>query len=285
MILSPAYVFAAEQEAKVVATIGDKVFTTADFQRWMELNTKEGQKAIAADNKKKANMLNQIITAMVIADVARKEGFDKRPDIAEKMQMVTNNFLTLEYLDKVVSAKVEPTEEEINQYYTENSQRFHMREQVRARHILIKTDAEMDDAAKAEARKKAEELLAQVRAGSDFAALAHEHSEDPMSRERGGDLGLFSRGRMVTEFETAAFSMQPGETSEIVETKFGYHIIRIEERQQGKVKPLAEVREMIVTTLSREKKREAVDKFVQQAMQDARAEVDVRALLGPDPHL
>jgi len=285
MLFSPVLLYATEKETKVVARIGDMQFTTSDFQRWMELNPEEKQKTIEADSKKKANMLTQIITSMVIADVARKAGFDKRPDIMEKKKFVVNGFLTREYLERVVASGVSVSEEDIKKYYEENSERFSLREQVRARHILIRVNAQMDEAAKLAARKKAAELLAQVGAGSDFATLAQDHSEDMMSRNRGGDLGMFGHGQMVPEFETAAFALQPGETSDIVETKYGYHIIRVEERQEDSVKPLEEVRQMIEPTLLSEKKREAVDKFIQQAMQDAKAEVDTEALLGPVPDI
>jgi peptidyl-prolyl cis-trans isomerase C len=239
--------------------------------------------AISADDEKKATMLQQIIRSMVIADVARKEGFDRRPDIMEKKEFVINGFLTREYLERIVAGGVSLSEDDIRKYYEENIERFQLQEQVRARHILIRVNEQMDDAAKKQARTKAEDLLAQVRGGSDFVALAQEYSEDLSSKNRGGDLGMFGRGRMVPEFEAAAFGLQPGQTSDIVETSYGYHIIKVEERQEGSVKPFDEVREMIETTLTSEKKREAIDNFIQQAMQDAKAEVDTEALLGPVP--
>lgn len=278
ILFLPAFLHASAEKAKVIARIGDRVYTTEDFQRWMELNPEDRQEAVAADDKKKAGMLNQIITNMVIADVARKQKFDRQSDIKEKMKYVINGFLTLEYIERVVAAGVSLTEEEIKNYYEENINKFSKPEEVRARYIMIKVDAEMDETAKQDARKKAEEILNQVRNGSDFAALAKEHSDDQTSRSRGGYLGWFGRGSMLPEFEAAAFALQSGETSEIVETSRGYYLIKVEERKEGEVKPLEEVRQMIETPLLIEKKREAINNFVQQAMQDAGAEVYVEAL-------
>jgi len=285
MLFLPAFLQASDEEAKVIARIGDRVYTTDDFQRWMELNPEDRQEAVAADDQKKAGMLNQIITNMVIADVARKQEFDRKPDIMEKMKYVINGFLTLEYIERVVAAEVSLTEEEIKNYYEENIARFSTQEQVRARYIMIKIDAEMDNSAKQDARKKAEEILTRVHNGGDFAALAKEYSEDQASRNRGGYMGWFGRGSMLPEFEAAAFALHSGETSEIVETSRGYYLIKVEERREGEVKPLEDVREMIEGPLLVEKKRETIKNFVQQAMQDARAEVYVEALQGQAPEV
>ncbi|MEN8729439.1 MAG: peptidylprolyl isomerase [Desulfuromonadales bacterium] len=278
MLFPPDLLRAAAEEAKVVARIGDRVYTIEDFQRWMELNPEDRQEAVAADDKKKAGMLNQIITNMVIADVARKQEFDRLPDINEKMKYVINGFLSLEYIERVVAAEVSLTQEEIKVYYEENIDKFSTPEQVRARYISIKIDAEMDETAKQGARKKAEEILTRVRNGGDFAALAKEYSDDQASRNRGGYLGWFGRGSMLPEFEAAAFALQSGETSEVVESSRGFYLIKVEERKEGEVKPLEDVRQMIEGPLLVEKKREAINNFVQQAMQDAGAEVYVEAL-------
>lgn len=279
----PAFLHASDEEAKVIARIGDRTYTSEDFQRWMELNPEDRQEEVAADDQKKASILKQIITNMVVADVARQQEFDRRPDIKEKLKHVVNGFLTLEYIERVVAAGVSLTEEDIKSYYEENIDKFSMQEQVRARYILIKVDAEMDATEKQEARKKAEDILNQVRNGSDFATLAKEYSQDQASRSRGGYLGWFGRGSMLPEFEAAAFGQQPGETGEIVETSRGYYLIKVEERKEGEVKPLEEVRQMIETPLLVEKKREAIKLFVHKAMQDARAEVYVEALQGQAP--
>jgi len=117
----------------------------------------------------------------------------------------------------------------------------------------VKTAADAGADAKAAARKKAEELLAKVKAGGDFAALAKERSEDAGSAANGGDLGLFTRGRMTPAFEEAAFALQGGGLSDVVETPFGFHVIKVEEHRPGGAKPLETVHDEIADTLKRER--------------------------------
>lgn len=160
--------------------------------------------------------------------------------------------------------QVQVNDPEITEYYNvHRDDRFTEPEQVRARHILVNVAA--GDEAKAAARKKAEELLAKVKAGADFADLATKNSDDSGTKSKGGDLGLFGRGKMVQPFETAAFALEPGQVSDIVESPFGFHIIKVEEHRKGGSKPLDEVRDEIVTTL---KKTAAIDLARKQAETD-----------------
>jgi peptidyl-prolyl cis-trans isomerase D len=134
---------------------------------------------------------------------------------------------------------------QIAEYYGSHKQEFEQPEEVHVRHILIRPKTE-DEAGWNDALKRAREVYAKaVAPGADFAALAKEYSEDPGSKSSGGDLGWFSRGRMVKEFEDAAFALKPGEVSEPVKSKFGYHILKLEGKRPGGVQPLSEVRDTI----------------------------------------
>lgn len=166
-------------------------------------------------------------------------------------------------------AEIQPTEGEIAEYYElEKDTRFATPEEVRARHILVKLPPDGGDEAKAAARREADDVLAQVRAGGDFAALAKEHSGDPGSAAKGGDLGFFPRERMAPAFENAAFGLDPGQVSDVVETPFGYHVIKVEERRAGGPKPLDDVRDEIVNTIRHER---ALTRAREQAEADRKA--------------
>jgi peptidyl-prolyl cis-trans isomerase D len=119
---------------------------------------------------------------------------------------------------------------------------------VRASHILLRTEDLEEDVVAA----RAQELATSARDGADFAALAREHSDDEATAEQGGDLGLFGRGRMVPEFEAAAFILDVDAISDPVKSPFGYHVIKVTEKQEANVQPLDEVRDSIVSTLKRE---------------------------------
>ena len=154
------------------------------------------------------------------------------------------------------------SEDEMKKYYEENKDDFYT-DTVTASHILIKTidndGNELSDAKKKEAKKKAEEVLTKVKSGEDFAELAKEYSEDS-SASSGGELGTFGRGKMVTEFENAAFAMKAGEISDIVETEYGYHIIKVTDRVD-KQETYDDVKDKIKSTLASEKYTEYVEKL------------------------
>jgi peptidyl-prolyl cis-trans isomerase D len=137
--------------------------------------------------------------------------------------------------------RIQISPEDIQRSYEDNQQQYSTPEQVRASHILLKTDGK-DEAA---VQKQAEDLLAKVRAGGDFAKLATEYSEDEASKVKGGDLDYFAKGQMVPEFDKVAFSLAPGQISDLVKTQFGFHIIKVIDKKPATTKPLAEVRAQI----------------------------------------
>src|SRR5262245_37023588 len=139
---------------------------------------------------------------------------------------------------------VPPTD--VQRYYNDNIQQYQTPEQVRASHILLETAGKNDE----DVKKRAEEILKQVKSGADFAELAKKVSEDKGSKEKGGDLDYFGRGRMVPEFEQAAFAMEPGQISDLVKSQFGYHIIKVVDKKAGATRPLEEVRAQIQQQLA-----------------------------------
>jgi hypothetical protein len=159
-------------------------------------------------------------------------GIDKQRKLQLQIMLQQARLLASMYEEENLVKAVKATQPEIDAYV-----KAHPEEQVHARHILISLKSPQAPSEggldKPQARAKAEEVLKRVKAGEDFASLAKEYSTDPGSKENGGDLGWFGRGRMVAEFEKAAFALQPGQTSDIVESQFGFHIIKVEERRTG----------------------------------------------------
>lgn len=142
--------------------------------------------------------------------------------------------------------------QDVEKAYNDNIQQYQSPEQIRASHILLK----LEDKDEATVRKQAEDLLAQAKAGADFAQLATKFSEDEGSKDKGGDLDFFTRGRMVPEFENAAFAMEAGQLSDVVRTDFGFHIIKLVEKRGGVTQPLSEVQTQITEQLKWEKAQE-----------------------------
>jgi peptidyl-prolyl cis-trans isomerase C len=176
-----------------------------------------------------------------------------------------------ELVDKEISSKIDITEKETRAYYDGNTAQFKRPEEVHARHILIKVDPKSDDQTKAEARKKIEGIKKRADSGEDFAELAKETSEGP-SAPNGGDLGFFTRGRMVPPFEKAAFALEKGQISDIVETRFGYHVIMVVDRQEEKLLSYEEVKTKLAAKLRNDQIQDRVRTYIEGLRKTAKIE-------------
>jgi peptidyl-prolyl cis-trans isomerase C len=171
------------------------------------------------------------------------------------------------------AAKIAVTPEAINDFYQKNQDKFQQGPRVRASHILISIPQNADAAAKQQAKTKAEGLLKDLKAGKDFAAAAKENSQDPGSAPNGGDLGFFDQGQMVPQFDQVAFTLKPGQMSELVETQFGYHIIKVAEKQETRVVPLEEAKGQIEQYLTDQNRQAQTEAFVNTLKAKAKIEI------------
>ncbi len=177
-------------------------------------------------------------------------------------------------IDTEVRAKIEIGDEEVKSYYDANPQLFQQPEQVKASHILIKVNADAPQEEKDKARKKIESVQEKAKKGEDFATLAKTYSEGP-SGPNGGDLGYFRRGQMVKPFEDAAFNLKPNETSDIVETQFGYHLIKVVDKKPAQKVAYAEVKER----LSEHLKKQKIDTEASAYIQGLRSGAEIEKFL------
>jgi peptidyl-prolyl cis-trans isomerase C len=280
----------------VLARVNGQPVTKADFDRLVK-NIEAGRGPIPADQRDKVlrAVLDQLITYNVMKQEAAARGLAVADaEIDNQMQQMQKQFASAAEFKKALDARntsleqlkadardqmainklmeaeaaaaTAATEPEAKDFFDKNPDKF---KQVRASHILVMANADADDATKKAARAKIEGLLKRIKAGEDFAKLARENSDDG-SKEQGGDLGLFGQGRMVPEFEKTAFSLQPGEVSDVVATQFGYHIIKVSERKEA---AFDTVKEQIVNYLSNQKKQERVNGLIETAKKKAKIEV------------
>ena len=233
----------------------------------------------------KKNILNQLIDYELLFQQAQKEKIkisndeinleidkikDNFPTLEEFNEALKANNITLDQLKKDIKrqliinsileeakSQVSISDEELLEYYNENKESFLEPEQVHARHILVETEEEANN------------LLLLLKEGlTDFAELAKEKSTCP-SAEKGGDLGFFAKGQMVKEFEDAAFSLKPGEISDVVQTQFGYHIIKCEEKKEEYSPTFEEAKERISNTLRSQRENEAISALISKLKEEA----------------
>jgi peptidyl-prolyl cis-trans isomerase C len=172
-----------------------------------------------------------------------------------------------------ITPKIEVTDEEIHEFYAANPDSFARPEEARLRHILVRVDQGADAETKERARKSAEAIMAEAKQeGADFAALAKEYSQDT-SASQGGDLGFVQADALVKPFSDAGFALQPGEVSDVVETQFGYHIIKLEERRGGDVVSEEDAKDRIRQFLSNQKSQQAVADLIAKLREQGDVEV------------
>ncbi len=176
-----------------------------------------------------------------------------------------------------IAAATAVTDQDLQGYYDQHREEYREPEQVKVSHILIKTPlpasgGKEDEKAVADARAKAEDALKQVKAGGDFAKLAEKYSDDPGSAKSGGELGWIGHGRTVPEFEKAAFSLGKGQTSELVKSSYGFHIIHVEDKQAAHLKTLAEVKSEIEQKVKQQKTARATEAAANALLSQARTE-------------
>lgn len=249
-----------------------------DFDDFLQGNPRAAQQA---QGPQRDELKKQLGEFKVIAERARKDGLERDNLTRLQILLTRSQALAGAYLgDLQKNADKLVADADVEQYYKDHPADF---DEVRVRHILISTqpkpeaeeDADAKNAdkdkkpaekpkplSKDEARKKSQELLDRARKGEDFAKLATENSDDPGSKDKGGEYDFFGHGKMVPEFEKAAFALKPGEISEPVETPFGFHIIKLEERRAAAAPGTDEkVKQQIVEKLKQEKIEARIDEI------------------------
>ena len=184
--------------------------------------------------------------SVVVEPQAMESYFEEHKEEYRVPEKIKIAYITMD--PNAFKSEVNITDQEVEDYYEENTEAFKQEKQIRARHILFKLDPNAPEEEVEKVRKKAFVVLEKARAGKNFADLAKKYSEGP-SAQKGGDLGYFGKGRMVKPFEEAAFKMKKGEISDLVRTRFGYHIIKVEDVVKARTKTLKEVRGEIKKTL------------------------------------
>ena len=228
--------FASPVLAQVVATVGDREITKADVDATIaEMGERMKQ---VPEAERGARALDALIDTYVIADLAKTEKLNETDEFKRRMGMLEARGLQSLYFRDVLTKSI--TDEAVKSRYDEEVGKVEPKQEVRARHILVKTE----DEAKA--------VIEELNKGADFEALAKEKSTGP-SGPRGGDLGFFGAGQMVPAFEKAAFALEPGGvTKEPVQTQFGYHVIKVEEKREKAPPALEQIAPQIRNLLLRD---------------------------------
>jgi peptidyl-prolyl cis-trans isomerase C len=302
-----------------VAKVNGQDIPRADFDKQMERTRARFQRAgrqiaPALETRLKENLIRKMVEEELITQAAKKEGVtldnaEIDAKLAEHKQRFGSDKAFQSFLERTQQSEAdvksdlektllrdklfakmltgqEPTEDDAKKYYEDNKDKYKQKEQINAQHILFKIDKNTTDAEKKKKLETAKKVFAEAKKpGADFGELAKKYSEGPTA-QRGGDLGTFSRGRMVKQFEDVAFDpkVKPGDILGPVETQFGYHIIKVNEKTAETQRPYEEVKDSILTSLKARAKSKATRDLLDKLKADAKIEVlEPGVTLDPKP--
>ena len=268
------------EEDPVFGKTGNYVIRRSDLDRILRFYPPDQQKMFQENPNQKIGLVQRLLQVRMVSDLAKKEGLDKKPEIKEQIQYLSDTFLEQEYMIRAIGKEAVVTDEEVKRFYDANEKGFLAPEQVRARHILIRVPSDASGEERKKAREKIDGVGGRIRKGEDFARLAAELSEDSNSRMNGGDLGFFTKGQMAKPFEEAAFSLKPGQVSGVVETEFGYHLIKVEEHQEARMVTFDAVKEQIRGRLRGEATRLKGEELIRKIARDAGMEIYPDKIVG-----
>jgi peptidyl-prolyl cis-trans isomerase C len=197
---------------------------------------------------------------------------DLEMDEAALREYIRRGLMVSRFVETTIVPKITISEKDAREFYDKNIDRFKKDESVKASHILIGVDEKATAEERQKAREKAEQLKGELTKGGDFAALAKANSSCPSSKQ-GGDLGFFGKGQMVPQFEKTAFALKVGEVSEVVETRFGYHVIKLTDKKAAETTDFKDIKGKIEEYLKGQKVGEAIQKYVEEMKKTAKIEV------------
>lgn len=198
--------------------------------------------------------------------MSSRMGLSTESDIKSQIQ---HELAINKFIDKKFDEKIKISEKEVRDYYDSHPEYFKQPEKVKASHILIKVSPKADESKKKDALEKIKKIQKRLQKGEDFGALAKESSECPSSK-RGGDLGFFKRGQMAKPFEDAAFTTKPGEITDIVKTRFGYHLIKVVEKKPETTIKFESIKDRIEQRLKQEKLRKEITAYLEELNKTAK---------------
>jgi peptidyl-prolyl cis-trans isomerase C len=258
----PAVAPTAVPPDKVVMTVGDEKLTAGEFDQLVDALPEQVRAAARGPNKRQ--FAEQLVRIKIMSQEAHKRKLDENPTVQRQIELQKENLLA-NVLFQEMAANVKVDDATAQKYFEQHKTEY---ESVHARHILIRfkgsqlpVAAGKKELTEEEALAKAQEIRKKLTAGEDFATLAKTESDDVQTGAKGGDLGTFRRGQMVPEFEQAAFSLPVGQVSEPVKSKFGYHLIKVE---QHETKTFAEVKPELEKKMGPELARNAVENLQKQ---------------------
>jgi peptidyl-prolyl cis-trans isomerase C len=251
-----------QSNGPVVATVGDEKITLSEFNKELDKIPMNMKMLVATESGKK-NYLDKLIMKRLLLEEAKKKKIESDKTFQERLADIKDQLLIETLLKKEISTDVKLTDKDLKDYYDKNKENFKRGKEINTRHILVKSESE------------AKQILGRLQKGENFVELAKQYSIEPNAKVTGGEIGYHPKGSLVPEYEDAAFKLSKvGQTSGIVKTQFGYHIIRLEGVKPPAYVPFDEVKEFIKQRLTQEKQGETLQRYLDQLKKESKITIN-----------
>ena len=262
---------AKKEDGKVLATIDNDKITLQEFNKELD-KIPMNMKMLVATESGKRNYLDRLVVKKLLLKEASKAKIEGDKEFQDRLIDIKEQLLIESILKKKITADTQQTDEDLKKYYEAHKEEFKKDREISTRHILLKTEDE------------AKQVQVRLRSGEDFADLAKRYSIDPNAKTSGGDIGFHPKGTLLPEYEAAAYKLtKVGETSGIVKTQFGYHIIRLEGTKPPSYVSFEEVKDFIKQKISQDKQKEVLEKYIEELKKNAKITVNEAVLKEEKP--
>ena len=254
------FTFNLNKKDKTILRVGSTKLTMKQLDERIETMPEAYQGYYKTEQGKKI-LIDNLKKNYLLYEYAKEQKFENNKDVLAQLDEAKKQIMVAIFLQENIEKKVNVKNPDVKKYFKENKEEFKTDEQVKAKHILVKTEEE------------AKEIIVKLAKGEEFVLLAKEFSTDPSAKTNNGDLGWFSKGRMVKPFENAAFDLKKGEyTKNPVQTPFGWHIILVEDKKEAKELTFDEAKEDLKVSLVQKKQKELLDKILAKAEKKIKVE-------------
>ena len=263
--VSLSFLFAGclqKSNSPTVVRFAGQTITEAEYKTKVQSLPREIQNVVLRDKKRFAE--DMAVERLLIAE-AKKKGIEVLPDVQDLLRAAKNKILVAKLIELEIDKKLTLDPDEAQRYYEAHKQEFMTPLLLRASHILVKTEEE------------AKQIKKELSEGADFEDTARRKSIDTTAM-RGGDLGFFQKGQLVSDFETAAFQMKKGQISDVVKTQFGYHVVKLTDRMEPTLRDFRSVKDVLAERLLKEKRSSAFKVYVEKIKSGTRIQIDEKAL-------
>jgi len=260
-----------KEDGKVLVTINNDKITMTEFNKELDKIPMNMKMMVASESGKKTYLDRLIIKKLLLSEAA-KLNVEKDKEFENRLAEIKEQLIIESLLKKKLTAGANISDEDLQKYYEANKEKFRKDREINTRHILLKSEEE------------ARQVRDKLQAGEDFSDLAKKYSIDPNAKVTGGEVGFHPKGTLLPEYEAAAFKLtKVGQTSGIVKTQFGYHIIRLEGIKPPQYVPFAEVKDFIKQQLIQEKQKEVLDKYIEELKKSAKITINEELLKDQTP--